>query len=181
MKHLLLFAVIGACTVTSLSQSKSNTAIEQQLRSSGSNATVKFDANSKVTTLKGIAENFSDADTKRTGARAMNFAVGAIYAGDKIDRTLDPLTLSFWIMSGGKSRFAEDHSLAAVGTERTDLGIGRHTFRRDGMEYLNFNLTRDQIGKLAEASAWIIGGKQFTPTSAQQKLLREVLAATHIN
>ena len=84
-------------------------------------------------------------------------------------------------MSGGKPRFGEDHSLAAAGVERTDLGIGRYTFRRDGMEYLNFNLTREQIGKLAEASAWIIGGKQFLPTSAQKKLLRDVLAATHIN
>ena len=181
MKHLLLFAVIAACTVTSLSQSKSNTAIEQQLRSSGSNATVKFDANSKVTTLKGIAENFSDADTKRTGARAMNFAVGAIYAGDKLDRSLEQLTLSFWIMSGGKARFAEDQSLVAVGSERTTLGTGRHTFRRDGMEYLNFNLTRESVARLAEASVWMIGGKEFSPTSAQKKILRDILAATLIS
>ena len=181
MKYLLPLFLVFIFSASIDAQSKPNSVIEQQLRSSGTNATVRFDAGSKVSTLKGVAENFSDADTKRSGAKAMNFAVGAIYAGEKIDRTLDPLTLSFWIMSGGKPRFGEDHSLAAAGVERTDLGIGRYTFRRDGMEYLNFNLTREQIGKLAEASAWIIGGKQFLPTSAQKKLLRDVLAATHIN
>jgi hypothetical protein len=181
MKYLLSVATILTLAAAVSGQSKPNSEIDKKLRGSGSNATVNFDVNSKVTTIKGVAENFSDADTKRSGARAMNFAVGAIYAGDKIDRSVEQLTLSFWIMSGGKSRFTEDHSLAAVSTERTDLGTGRHTFRRDGMEYLNFNLTREQIGKLAEASAWMIGGKQFSPTSAQKKLLRDLLAATLIS
>lgn len=178
MKHLLPLAVIAACTVAALSQSKPNSAIQEQLRSSGANASVNFDPNSKVTTLKGVAENFSDTDTKRVGAKAMNFAVGAIYAGDKLDRSVDPITLSFWIMSGGKPRFGEDHSLVAVGIEQTDLGVGRYTFRRDGMEYLNFNLSRDLIAKLAAATTWMIGGKQFTPTSSQRKLVRDILAAT---
>lgn len=182
MKYLLLVLIVLIYATTISAQSKLNSAIERQLRSSGSNATVSFDVNSKVTTLKGVAENFTDADTKRSGAKAMNFAVGAIYAGDKIDRSIDPLTLSFWIMSGGKPRFAEDHTLIAVtGSDRADLGTGRYTFRRDGMEYLNFNLTRGQVTKLTEASVWMIGGKQFTPTSSQKKLLRDVLAATHIN
>jgi hypothetical protein len=181
MKCILPLTTILIFAIDAGAQSKPNSAIEQQLRSSGSNATVSFDSNSRVTTLKAVAENFSDSDTKRSGARAMNFAVGALYAGDKIDRSLDPLTLSFWIMSGGKARFGEDHSLiAAGGGDRTDLGTGRYTFRRDGMEYLNFNLTREQIGKLAQASTWMIGGKEFTPTASQKKLLRDVLAATHI-
>jgi len=182
MKYLLFLATIFLFATAVIAQSKPNTVIEQQLRSSGSNATVNFDVNSKVTTLKGVAENFSDADTKRSGARAMNFAVGAIYVGDKIERSVEPLTLSFWIMSGGKARFAEDHSLAAMnGSDRTDLGTGRYTFRRDGMEYLNFNLTRESVAKLAEASTWMIGGKQFTPTASQKKLLRDILAATQTN
>jgi hypothetical protein len=178
MKYLLLATMIAACAVTALSQSKPNAVIQDQLRVSGANASVNFDPNSKVTTLKGVAENFSDSDTKRVGAKAMNFAVGAIYAGDKLERSVDQITLSFWIMSGGKPRFGEDHSLVTVGTERTDLGAGRYTFRRDGMEYLNFSLSRVQIAKLSVATTWVIGGKQFTPTSSQKKLVRDILAAT---
>jgi len=181
MKNLLALAITLFLASTFNAQSKPNSAVEQQLKSSGANATVHFDANSKVTTLKGVAENFSDSDTKRAGAKAMNFAVGALYAGDKIDRSVDPLTLSFWVMSGGKPRFGESQTLLAVGSETTDLGSGRYTFRRDGMEYLNFNLTRDQIAKLAGASTWMIGGKQFTPTSSQKRLLQSVLAATQVN
>jgi hypothetical protein len=179
MKTFLTIAFVVALSVSVTAQSKSNSAIEQQLKSSGANATVHFDANSKVTTLKGVAENFSDSDTKRSGAKAMNFAVGALYAGDKIERPIDPLTLSFWVMSGGKARFGESQSLIATANGETlDLGSGRYTFRRDGMEYINFNLTRDQLSKLANAATWTLGGKQFTPTGSQKKLLRDILAAT---
>jgi hypothetical protein len=181
MKTFLAIAFAIVLSASLNAQSRSNTAIEQQLKSAGANATVHFDENSKVTTLKGVAENFSDADTKRSGAKAMNFAVGALYAGDKIERSVDPLTLSFWVMSGGKARFSESQMLSAVGAETTDLGSGRYTFRRDGMEYINFNLSRDQITKLANATNWNLGGKQFTPTGSQRKLLREILAATQVN
>ena len=182
MKTLLAVAFTFLLSVSISAQTRTNTAIEQQLGSSGTNATVHFDPNSKVTTLKGVAENFSDSDTKRAGVKAMNFAVGALYAGDQIDRSIDPLTLSFWIMSGGKARFGDSQTLIATANgENADLGSGRYTFRRDGMEYVNFNLTRDQLSKLANAAKWTLGGKQFTPTGSQKKLLREILAATQAN
>ena len=181
MKTFLTIAFTFLLSVSLHAQSKTNTAIEQQLKSSGANATVHFDANSKVTTVKGVAENFSDSDTKHAGVKAMNFAVGALYVGDKIERSIDPLTLSFWIMSG-KPRFGEDQTLVVVsGSDRTDLGGGRYVARRDGMEYINFSLTREQFGKVAEASSLILGGKQFTPTGSQKKLLRDIFAATQAN
>ncbi|MEQ1763901.1 MAG: hypothetical protein ABL984_12260 [Pyrinomonadaceae bacterium] len=181
MKTILTVTFALVLSVSLHAQSKTNTAIEQQLRSSGTNATVHFDPNSKVTTLKGVAENFSDPDTKRAGVRAMNFGVGALYSGDKIDRSIDPLTLSFWILSG-KPRFGEDQTLVVVtGSDRTHLGAGRYVARRDGMEYINFNLTRDQFSKIAGAESFVLGGKQFTPTGSQKKLLREILAATQAN
>lgn len=181
MKYFLLAILSFALFQPLYAQSKSNAAIEQQLKSAGANATVHFDTNSKVTTLKGVAENFSDSDTKRAGARAMNFAVGALYAGDKIERSIDQLTFSFWVMSGGKARFGESQVLLATGTETTNLGSGRHVFRRDGMEYVNFNLTRDQLSKLANATTWVLGGKQFMPTASQRQLVRSILTATQVN
>ena len=181
MKTFLILAFILLITVSLHAQTKTNLVIEQQLRSSRVNATVQLDPNSKVTTLKGVAENFSDSDTRRAGVKAMNFAVGALYSGDKIERSIDPLTLSFWIMSG-KPRFGDDQSLVAVsGSERTDLGGGRYVARRDGMEYVNFSLTRDQFAKVVEASTLIVGRKEFTPTASQKKLLNAILVATQAN
>lgn len=181
MKTFLALAFTLLIAVPLHAQTKTNATLEQQIRSSGANATVQFDPNSKVTTLKGVAENFSDPDTRRAGVKAMNFAVGALYIGDKIERSIDPITLSFWIMSG-KPRFGDDQTLVVVsGSERTDLGGGRYVARRDGMEYINFSLTRDQFAKVAEASTLIIGRKEFTPTASQKKLLNVILAATQAN
>lgn len=181
MKTLLAVIISVLLVSTFNAQSKPNTAIEQQLRLSVSNVTVHFDPNSKVTTLRAVAENFSDPDTKRVGAKAMNFAVGALYPGSGIDRSIDPLTFSFWVMSG-KPKFGEDQRFAAVsGSERTELGSGRYVARRDGMEFLNFSLTRDQLSKLAAASTWVLGGKELTPTTSQKKLLHDVLAATQVD
>ncbi len=176
---ILLAVVLALLSSASLSaQSKSNAVIEQELRSSGSNVTVNLDTNSKVTTLRAVAENFSDADTKRVGVKAMNFAVGTLYPGDKIERSLDPLTLSFWIMSG-KPKFGEDQSLIVTsGSDRIDLGSGRYVARRDGMEFLNFSLTREQLAKVADASSWVIGGRELTPLNSHRLLLRTILAST---
>ncbi len=181
MKILLTISFSLLLSIPLNAQVKSNSSLEQQLKASGSIATVTFDPNSKVTTLKGVAENFSESDTKRASVKAMNFAVGALYSGDKIERSIDPLTLSFWIMSG-KPRFGNDQTLVVVvGSDRTDLGRGRYVARRDGMEFLNFSLTRDQFAKVAEADTFIIGGKQFTPTASQKKLLGAILLATAVN
>ncbi|MEO5858797.1 MAG: hypothetical protein ABIR33_07595 [Pyrinomonadaceae bacterium] len=181
MKTFLSLAFALSLSVSLHAQAKTNAAIEHQVQSSGANATVHFDPNSKVTTLKGVAENFSDSDTKRAGVKAMNFAVGALYSGDKIERAIEPLTLSFWIMSG-KPRFGEDQTLVAVSSsDRTDLGAGRYVARRDGMEYINFTLTREQFSKICGADSFILGGKQFSPTNSQKKLLREILVVTQAN
>lgn len=181
MKSLLLISFAFLLTISHHAQPKTNTAIDEHLRALGTNATIHFDANSRVTSIKGVAENFSDSDTKRAGVKAMNFAVGALYAGDKIEHSIDPLTLSFWIMSR-KPRFGEDQTLVVVsGTNRTDLGGGRYVARRDGMEFINFNLTRGQLMKVSEASSFLIGGKEFTPTDSQKKLLRTILVATQTN
>ncbi len=181
MRPFLAVATTLLISLSLQAQAKSNSAIEQHLQSSGVNATVDFSPNSKVTTLKGVADNFSDSESKRAGVRAINFAVGALYSGDKIDRSIDPLTLSFWIMSG-KPRFGEDQTLVVVnGADITDLGSGRYVARRDGMEFINFNLSRIQFSKIAAAESFILGSRQFTPTTTQKKLLREILAATHVN
>ena len=184
MKHLSLFIALLALTSAAAAQAKSNAVIQQQLTSLGSaQIGVHFDAGSKVTTIKAVSENFSNDEAKRAGVKAMNFAVGVIYPGAGLDRSPEQYMLSFWVMSG-KPRFGEDHTFnVLLGSETLQLGKARYAFReRDGMEYLNFNVTRDQMKKIAAKSKvrFLLGGKEFTLTSSQTKLLADLHLATDV-
>ena len=87
MKYISLAVSIFLFVSVAQAQTKSNAAIQQQLKSLGSGQIyVNFDENSKVTTIKAVADNFSNDEAKRAGVKAMNFAVGALYAGDRIER-----------------------------------------------------------------------------------------------
>ena len=184
MKYLSLLVSVFLFVSAASAQTKSNAAIQQQLKSLGSGQIgVHFDEGSKVTTIKAVAENFSDAEAKRAGVKAMNFAVGVIYPGNGLDRSPDQYMLSFWVLSG-KPRFGEDHTFNVfLGTETLQLGEARYVARaRDGMEYLNFNLTRDQLKQIAAESKvrFLLGRKEFTFTPSQLKLFADLYLATEL-
>lgn len=185
MKYLSLLIVFPLFAFAALAQTKSNAAIQQQLRSLGSGSvSVEFDEASRVTKIKGVAENFSRDNEKNAGVRAMNFAVGVIYSGAGLDRSPEPIMLSFWVLSG-KPRFGDDHSLIVfAGNETLQLGDARYVARaRDGMEYLNFDLTRDQLKRIAKESRvrFLLGGKEFAFTPSHLKLLADLYLATQVD
>ena len=166
-------------------QTRSNESIEQQLKSLRSEAvTLSYDTGSNVTTIRAVADNFSNDEAKRAGIRAMNFAAGALYSGKAIERPLDPVQWSFWVLTA-KPRFGEDHSLTIfAGAETFQLGDARYVFRaRDGMEYLNFNLTREQLKQIAANSGvkLLLGQKEFNLTKSQLKLLADLYLITEIS
>ena len=184
MKYLSLLIVLPLLVFAAQAQTKTNAAIQQQLKTLGSGQiAVNFDQNSKVTTIKAVAENFSNDEAKRAGVKAMNFAVGVIFPGDGLDRSPDRYMLSFWVLSG-KPRFGEDHSFNVfLGDETLQLGDARYTARaRDGMEYLNFNVTRDQLKRIAAESKvyFQLGGKTFNFTPSQLKIFADLYLATEV-
>lgn len=184
MKANLFILVFCAFVVSTSAQTRSNESIVRDIHSLGSSASiiVHYDAGSNVTTLKAIAENFADAETKRAGIRAMNFASGAIYIGNGIDKQLDQLTFSFWAMSS-KPRFGERHGLVVVTrTGRVNVGDSRYVARaRDGMEYLNFSLTREQLAAIAQNGTTVeLGAYTFTMTASQQKMISDLLKVTDL-
>ena len=113
----------------------------------------------------------------------MNFAAGVIYPGAGLDRSPEPILLTFWVLSG-KPRFGEDHTFNVLTSgETVQLGEARYVARaRDGMEYLNFNLTRAQLKQIASESKlrFLLGGKEFTFTPSQIKLLADLYLATEV-
>lgn len=185
MKFLTILAALLFVSLTQ-AQIKSNAAIQQQLRSLGSDSsiTVSYDAASNVTTLRAVSDNFSNDEAKRSGVRAVNFAAGAIYVGNGLEKSPEPILITFWVLSS-KPRFAEDHSLTVFTVDETlQIGDSRYVSRaRDGMEYLNFNLTRDQLKKIATQSSVKInlGRNEFNLTKFQLKLLADLYLATEVS
>ena len=186
MKFFTILAAILLFASLAQAQIKSNAAIQQQIRTLGSDAsiTVSYDTSSNVTTLRAVSDNFPSDEEKRAGVRAINFAAGALYVGNGLEKSPEPILLTFWVLSS-KPRFAEDHTLTVFTIDETlQIGDSRYVARaRDGMEYLNFNLTRGQLKKIATQSSvkLHLGRNEFNLTKSQLKLLADLYLATEVS
>ena len=181
MKPLVYFAVgILLASASINAQSKPNDTVARQLRSLGSDGviTLSHDHGSNMSKLMAVSGNFPDSEAKAADVRAMNFAAGFLYPGQSLDKSPDPILLTFWVLSK-HNRFGNGHALVVqVDGETLDLGDSRYVARpRDGMEYLNFNLSRDVLARIAAGSnvRFTLGGANFTFSRDQLKILANLL------
>jgi len=126
-----------------------------------------------------VTENFAYSETDRAGIQAMNMALGFFYPGQALAASPERLLFTFWCKTR-KPRFAENHKLTIdlAGSRTIDIGEARYSPRpRDDMEYLNFEITRNDLSALASASSAMlhIGNYTFTLTPQQQKVLRALV------
>jgi len=187
MKRVLITALLTVLfSIVAFAQEKSNDVMMRQIVTlkAEKTMTLSYDQGSNVSKLMAVAENVSSAEADRAGVRAMNFAVGAIYSGRAVKSSPDSFLLTFWVLSS-KPRFGADHSLVVTaGQELIDLGLARYVARsRDNMEYLNFNMTRDQMKKIAERSnvSFLLGGREFSFTRGQLKIFADLILVTEVN
>jgi hypothetical protein len=186
MKRIFsVLTVVAAFTIIAFPQSKSAGAIRQQIKSAHADKalTLSFDP-ATTSKLMGVSENFSDGEAGSAGVRAMNFAVGFFFAGQELTKSPDQIMLTFWVLTK-KPRFAENHHLTVfLPAEILDLGDARYAAKaRTGMEYLNFDISRENLAKIArESSARIhLGDHDFTFSRAQLKLLADLLLVSDIS
>ncbi len=178
-------AAIILCTFAASAQTLSNTDISSRIRSLNAEKfiTLTFNGSGNTTTIRAVSDNFPDAEAKRSGILAMNFALGTYYAGDKLLRTPEKLLLSFWVLTK-KPKFGEHHSLSfKVNGSTIDLGDSRYVYKeRLDVEYLNFELRPDQIASLAASDGGHIqvGSQTFTLTSSQKNLIADILDITKV-
>ena len=153
---------------------KTNDQIASQTR----NSKIKLSFDGGTTKLMAVSENFPDSEAKAAKVLAMNFAIGFFYTGRTLDRMPNEMLLTFWVMSK-KPVFAERHSLTFfVNGDEIVLGDGRYSARaRENMEYLNFNVSRDVLVKIASASNvyFKIGDSTFKFTNDQMRMLADLL------
>ena len=113
----------------------------------------------------------------------MNFAIGHIYPGDTMVKSPESFLLTFWVMSK-KPRFGASHSMTvALRDEMLVIGSARYAAKpREQMEYLNFEMSRENLIKIAGSSEvrFQLGNEEFTFTPSQLKLLADLLVVTEV-
>jgi hypothetical protein len=164
-----IFAILAILSLTlfASAQSKSNDAISTQIKAlrADKTFTLSYDESGKTSKLMVVAENFSDHEAHEVGIQAMNFAIGFFYPGKELSNAPDPIMLTFWVLTK-KPRFSQDHSLMiTLGDENLVIGQARYVAKpRENMEYLNFQITREQLDKIAMQSdvKFRLGSEEFT-------------------
>jgi hypothetical protein len=186
MKKLFLVAVFVLTIVSAaLSQSKPNDAISHQISDlkAEKTFTLSTDSGGNSSKLMAIAENFAGREAGDAGLMAMNFATGFFYAGNALEKSPDRFMLTFWAMSK-KPRFAEDHEFSVfAGQEVIVIGNGRYSAKaRENMEYLNYEISRDDLAKIAAGSnvRFSLGGHDFTFTRQHMKIFADLLILSDV-
>lgn len=184
----LLPVVICLLTFASaaLPQAKTNDSINRQISALKSEKifTVSYDQGGNSSKLMAVAENFANSEAERSGVLAMNFAAGFFYAGNALQQSPDRIMLTFWVL-GKKPRFAESHDLRVfAGQEILEIGSGRYSARaRENMEYLNFELAREDVAKIAAQSSvrFTLGEREFTFTRQHLKIFADLLLISGVS
>lgn len=181
MKKILPLPVILLLALNAFSQSKNNDTISKQIKSLKAEKTfsLTYDKGSGMSKLMATSDNFSDSDAKKAGVQAMSFGMAFFYQGQSLTAAADPIAITFWVMTK-KPRFSGSHKWTAiVGAETIDLGDAQYAARAgESMEYLNFNISRDNLKKIAAAGEVTIklGPTDFQFTPAHLKLFKDILA-----
>ena len=178
-----LAPLLLAIFVISVNAQRTNESIRQEIAELGAakTITVEHDARSNVTTIRAVSDNFDEEETKKAGIRAMNFAAGVMYIGTEFKTSPEPVKMSLWAMTS-KPVFAGTTVMQVyAGNGLFEIGDVRQVRReRDQMEYVNFQLTREQLKTLAlQTNARVVVGRHiFTLTRSQLKLLADLYMAT---
>ena len=174
MKKLSILFLLVLMSSLSANAQKTNEKLTSQIRSNK----IKLTFDGGTTKLMAVAENFPDSEVKAAKVMAMNFAVGFFYPGQTFERMPSEMLLTFWVMSK-KPVFAERHSLTFfVDGDEVIVEDARYSARaRENMEYLNFNISRDVLVKIASTSNvhFKLGDATFKFTSDQMRMLADFL------
>jgi hypothetical protein len=185
MNRLPFVAIAILSLAFALSAQSSNAQFQARIQqlNAGKTITLTYDATSQTSKIMAVSENFSKDDTSKAGLLAMNFAIGHIYPGDSMVKSPESFLLTFWVMSK-KPRFGANHSMTvALRDEMLVIGSARYAAKpREQMEYLNFEVSRENLSKIANQSDVRIqlGDEEFTLTPSQLKLLADLLVVTEV-
>ncbi|MCA1589905.1 MAG: hypothetical protein LC734_05835 [Acidobacteria bacterium] len=177
-KCCLFFAVLFAVSSSIAGQTKTNETIARQIQTLKAGKHIELIFDGGTSRIKAVAENFSSKEADKAGIYAINFAVGFFYVGQSLAAEPNSLQFSFWVMSNRPAFTEASRLLIFAGGETIDLGTSRYAAKpRSRMEYLNFELTRASLAKIAAQSntRLRLGNHEFTFTREHLNLIANVL------
>ena len=186
MKYLAAAVALLVVPVISSAQTLSNETITNRIRAERADKTITLtsDPASKTSKIMAVSDNFVNSEASRAGLLAMNFAIGFYYPGEELKDSPETFQLSFWVLTK-KPRFAAGHDMTVVlPDEMLVIGSGRYVSKpRDEIEYLNFEVSRENLTKIAAQTEtrFKLGDHDFTFTRSQMKLLADLLTVTAAN
>ena len=169
-KLFLLPVLIATFTAFAFAQTKSNDAIEKQIKALKVEKiiTLSYDEQGGTSKIFVSGEDFGREQNKRAGLNGFSFGMAFFYPGKTLNAAPGTINLTFWAQSK-KPKFAESHNLTIFAAGETlDLGEARYVSRpAEKTEYLNFKISRENLLKIAGAAnaKLKIGNAefQFTP------------------
>ncbi|MDQ2747169.1 MAG: hypothetical protein M3T96_07925 [Acidobacteriota bacterium] len=184
MKSFSILLLIMLSATFAFAQSKSAAAMEKQLKNLQADKVyaLKYDVNSDNSKVYGFGADFGDEQDKRNAVESMRFGMAFNYAGRDLKAVPDEYLLTFQAQTK-RAKFVEKHGLIfTVDGAILDLGAARYA-AKSGIEYLNFKLTREQLGKLAKGRevSLQIGDAAFALSAEQRKLFADLYALSDPN
>ena len=168
-KFFLLPTLILTLTAFAFAQTKTNDAIEKQIKALKVEkaVSVSYDESGGTSKIFVSGEDFGRTQDNRANLQSFSFGMAFFYAGKTLNAAPDIINLTFWAQSK-KPRFAESHNLTIFNDAETlDLGDARYVLKSDKIEYLNFKISRENLIKIAKSTnaKLKIGNAefQFTP------------------
>ena len=184
MKYpISIIAILMSLAISVTTQTLSNALIKDRVNSlhAERSISIEFDTGSKMTKIMATSENFAREEAQRSGVLAMNFAAGLLYPGESFVKSPETFLLTFWVLTK-KPRFGENHAMTvALRDEVLVIGSARYVAKpREQMEYLNFEISRENLTKIAGQTEvrFQLGDQEFTFTKSQMKLLADLLVVT---
>ncbi len=179
-KIFFILLLMLTSAMFAFSQSKSAAALEKQLKTLKADKVfaLKYDGANDNSKIYGFGADFGKEQDKRNAVESMRFGMAFNYAGRDLKAAPTEYLLTF--QAGTKqSKFAEKHSLTfTIDGAALDLGAARYANKNEGIEYLNFKLSREQLGKLAKGReiALKIGDAEFTLAAEHLKMFADLFA-----
>lgn len=166
--------------IAAFAQSKTGEAIAKQLKTLKADKiySLNYDKNSDASKIYGFSEDFGKEANKRNAVESFRFGLAFFFLGQELKTAPTEYTLTFQAGTK-KAKFAEAHALKfTIDNEVLDLGEARYANKNQGIEYLNFKLTREQLGKLAKGKnvSLKIGSAEYTLAPANLKMFADLFA-----
>lgn len=177
---ITLFLTLLTASFT-FAQAKSSDAIKSQIKTLGVEKTfsLNFDRPSNISKLLAFGEDFGRDQAHANGVSGLSFGMTFYFPGTELTAAPDSFVTTFWAQDKNR-KFADAHHLTVTidGGETLDLGDARYANKGEGTEYLNFNIQREHLAKIARGKdvRLKIGSAEFRFKPEHLKMFASLLA-----